>query len=596
MKFNLKVVLCAFLIAVFSIMTIRPVQAAESNSFQVISYTDETTGQTEYSNASIEPATYEGKRGIAVLFEGSDDLHFYANPKTAPGGYFLKIAAESKDLIFGEARFPESSIFHDKALDIEVEVFVGDFTVFIPLDQPFQLGYVNLSDVKAIVSGIACTSQICLTPFEKTIAAKVNTYQSFDWPQIELAKQQPGKTAESKVAGYSLWFALGLAFVAGLSLNIMPCVWPVLPIIIMRIVEQAAENKARSIYLGLLFCAGILLFFAALAGANIVLQLFYGTVLQWGDQMRNPVFLSAMAILLVAVALFMFGVFNIGLPSSVTGGVSGGKGVGGAVGMGFLAAILSTPCSFGILAAAFAWAQAQTLVLGTLAIIFIGIGMASPYAVLTSVPGLLKKLPRAGRWMELFKQTVGFILLVIAIKLIVALPDVRISGVLYFSVVLGFGLWMWGSWVGFGTPAVKKWFIRSIAVVLIVAGGWIFLSSPKTELIKWGKYDSAVIAAAREEKRPLLIKFTADWCFSCQVIDKTIFSRKDIASLIEGKQILVIKADTTESDFPATLALKNIYKEPGVPVTILYMPDGREIRWRGITFGKELKEHLEGIE
>jgi thiol:disulfide interchange protein DsbD len=397
-------------------------------------------------------------------------------------------------------------------------------------------------------------------------------------------------------ASYSVWAALVLAFVAGLSLNIMPCVWPVLPIIVMRLVEQARQGKGKSITMGLAFCFGILLFFACLAGANIILQVFYGQVLQWGDQLRSPGFLTAMAMLLVVLALFMFGLFTINVPSSLAGKGGSGRGYAGAVGMGFLAAVLSTPCSFGILAAAFAWAQTQKLALATLAMMTIGVGMAAPYAILTAVPALLKKTPRPGRWMELFKQTIGFVLLVIAVKLIAALPGERRIGVLYFSIVLGFCVWMWSGWVSFGASAVRRWVVRSIAVVLAIVAGLAFLPAAKPSLVDWQKYDAAAIEAAKAENKPVLIKFTADWCLSCQVAEKTVYSRKDIAELIKQKGVLAVKADTTLKDYPATIALKEIYNEPGVPVTILLVPGQNELnRWRGLAFGDELKSALEQL-
>ena len=100
----------------------------------------------------------------------------------------------------------------------------------------------------------------------------------------------------------------------------------------------------------------------------------------------------------------------------------------------------------------------------------------------------------------------------------------------------------------------------------------------------------AVIDAAIAEKKPVLMDFTADWCLSCQVVDKTVYSRKDIADLIKQKGVLAIKADTTVSDYPATIALKDIYNEPGVPVSILFVPGQNEpMRWRGLSFGDELK-------
>jgi thiol:disulfide interchange protein DsbD len=338
------------------------------------------------------------------------------------------------------------------------------------------------------------------------------------------------------------------------------------------------------------------LFFACLAGANIILQLFYGTVLQWGDQFRNPAFVAGMALLLVVLALFMFGLFTITVPSSIASKSGSGKGYPGAVGMGLLAAVLSTPCSFGILAAAFAWAQTQSLPLGTIAIMVIGVGMAVPYAILTSMPGLLNRLPKAGRWMELFKQAIGFVLLLIALKLIAALPEVRRISVLYFAVVLAFCVWMWSTWVTYNTKLSRKWLVRFIAIVLAVTAGWAFLPAPAAELIQWQKYDAAAIETANVEGRPVLIKFTADWCWNCEVVEKVVFGRKEIADLIEQKDVLAIKADTTVADYPAAIALKNKYKEPGVPVTILYIPGQQEpVRLHKIFFAKKLKQLLEDL-
>ncbi|MBA7477017.1 Thiol:disulfide interchange protein DsbD [subsurface metagenome] len=449
------------------------------------------------------------------------------------------------------------------------------------------------ADVEVKISSQACTSTICLLPFEKVLPAQIDYTQRDSWREISFeAVGGAGKVA--KGPSYSVWFALVLALLAGLSLNIMPCVWPVLPIIVMRIVEQAKAGRRQSIVMGLAFCLGILLFFACLAGANVILQVFYGTVLQWGDQFRNPVFVAVMALLLVVLALFMFGVFTITVPSSIAGKSGSGKGYPGAVGMGFLAAVLSTPCSFAILAAAFAWAQGQRLPLGTFAIMIIGVGMAAPYAILTSMPGLLKRLPRAGRWMELFKQGIGFVLLLIAVKLIAALPEVRRMSVLYFAVVLGFCVWMWGGWVTYNTKLSRKWLIRIIAIVLAVTAGWTFLPAPAEELIDWQKYDANAIESATAQQRPVLIKFTAGWCTNCDVVDRVVYRRKDIAKLIEEKGVLAIEADTTLADYPATIALKNKYEEPGVPVTILHIPGQQEpVRFHKIFFAKKLRTLLE---
>lgn len=541
---------------------------------------------------------------LAIHFELKKDWHFYASAETAPGGMNLKINPSFPGYInFSEPIFPEAELYHDEALGEELEVFSGDFTVFLPFtvsqDMPETEGTWNtLVPIK--IEGAVCSGAQCRVPdfgdlgtVIKIAPDAVMAEPGFVLP--EAGEHNKAVLPDEQLA-YSTWLALGLAFLAGLALNIMPCVWPVLPLIVMRIVGQAKESKRQSITMGLAFCLGILLFFASLSATNIILRIFYGSVLQWGDQFRNPAFVAGMSLLLVVLALFMFGVFTVGVPSSIAGKSEAGKGYRGAVGMGFLAAILSTPCSFGILAAAFAWAQAQPLLSATIAIMVIGVGMALPYAVLTSMPGLLKRLPKAGRWMELFKQAVGFVLLVIAIKLITALPETRRAGVLYFGVILAFCVWMWGAWVSFGSKPVRRWLVRIIAAALAISAGLTFLPAPAGELVDWQGYDTNAIQTALEQERPVLIKFTADWCLSCKAVEKVVYSREDVARLIEQKGILAIKADTTGKGFPATLALKNIYNELGVPVSMLFVPGRKEpLKWRGILFADELKKSLEEL-
>ncbi len=573
------------------------VKAAEQRKVDVVSF------WAEQQYDAVAPG---GKSAVAVHFELEKDWHFYASADTAPGGMNLKFDPNEQGshiLTFSKPIFPKTDWLYDEARGKKVEVIGGKFTVYLPFEIAADVAEPKTVVVDIRIEGAVCTETQCRVPDFGRLRTEVKITKDAisQQPRFVVPEARPRTKVATGSAGqwasYSVWVALALAFIAGLSLNIMPCVWPVLPIIVLRLVEQAKQGKGKSITMGLAFCLGILLFFACLAGANIVLQVFYGQVLQWGDQLRSPGFLTAMAMLLVVLALFMFGLFTINVPSSLAGKSSSAGGYGGAVGMGFLAAVLSTPCSFGILAAAFAWAQTQKLALATLAMMTIGIGMAAPYVILTAVPALLKKTPKSGRWMELFKQTIGFVLLVIAVKLIAALPGERRIGVLYFSIVLGFSVWMWSGWVSFGASAVRRWVVRIIAVALAVGAGFTFLPAAKPSLIDWQKYDAAAIKTALAESKPVLIKFTADWCLSCQVDEKTVYSRKDIADLIKQKGVLPIKADTTLRDYPATIALKELYNEPGIPVSMLLVPgDEESIRWRGIAFGDELKAALEKLQ
>jgi thiol:disulfide interchange protein len=560
---------------------------------------DVVTISVESQHEIVRPGS---KSALAVHFEPKEDWHFYASAATAPGGMNLKLkpSAEADYISFSKPIFPKPHLYFDKALGKKLEVFSEEFTVFLPFSVSQLAAGNSPIGVTIGIEGAVCSDVQCRMPD----FGQLSTNLKFGTAMSEAKFAVPEAVESGTVNGpgflderlsYPMWFALGLAFLAGLSLNIMPCVWPVLPLVVLRLVEQAKKGKGKTVAMGLAFCLGILLFFAVLAGANIVLQLLYGTALQWGDQFRNPAFVAGMAFLLVVLALFMFDVFTITLPASVTGKSGSGEGYAGTIGMGFLAAILSTPCSFGILAAAFAWAQGQPLLPATIAIMFIGVGMGIPYLVLTSIPGLVEKLPKPGRWMEIFKQAVGFILLGIAAWLITVVPQEKRTSVLYFAVVLAFCVWMWGGWVSYNTKGVRKWLVRIIAVGLAIVAGWGLLKPVKV-LIDWQSYDGGVIESALSADRPVLIKFTADWCLSCKAVEKLVYSREDIANLIEEKNVLAIKADTTARGYPATEALKNVYNEPGVPVSMYFAPGETEpVRWRDKSFGGELKALLEKL-
>ncbi len=537
---------------------------------------------------------------IAIEFDLADKWHFYADSKTAPAQMSLKFDADksAKNILFKTPIYPKSKLYFDKFSDKNIQTFSGKFTVYLPFE--IKKSSADVLDIKVTISGSMCSDNQCRPPEVGSIDITLPVIADADMAvkQFEVPEnlgKNNDQASQQNWGNMSVWAAIGLAVLAGLSLNIMPCIWPVLPIVIMKIVAQAKEDKSKSIALGIAFCSGILLFFAVLAGANIVLQLIYGTVLQWGDQFRNPAFVAVMGLLLVGLALFMFGVFAVSVPSAVSSKAAGtGKtGFVSTVSMGFLAAVLSTPCSFGILAAAFAWAQSQNLILGTITIMVIGLGMAVPYLILTAMPSLLKRLPKSGQWMELFKQTIGFVLLIIAIKLIMSLPNELMAKVMYFSLIASFALWMWGSWVTFNMAMSKKVTIRLAAIILTsLAAVGFFVENPDTK-IDWQHYDTVQIQKAINGKRPVLIKFTAKWCMSCQLVEKTVYGKKELVTLLKQKNVLMIKADTTEKDFAASVDLKNIYNEPGVPVTVLYVPSQVEShRFRGVFFADEMTKIL----
>ncbi|MDD5010910.1 MAG: cytochrome c biogenesis protein CcdA [Phycisphaerae bacterium] len=530
----------------------------------------------------------DSNSAIEIKFKLADDWHFYADEKTTPDGMSLKITTEGKGLVFYEPIFPKAQIYFDKFTNQKQAVYGGDFSVYIP----FKTGHGEQAvEIKVSIEGLACSQQLCSkASYELSKKLEISKSAKMDKPAFVITTEP-----RHSDGGANPKTVLPLAILAGVLLNVMPCVWPILPIIVMRLVSQAEKNRGKSILLGLAFALGIVLFFAALAGVNIILKLGFGLVFQWGDQFRNPAFVVGMALLMVVLALYMFGLFTFSIPVSVGGNKRNG-GFAGSVGMGFLAAVLSTPCSFAILTFVLAWAQTQPIPLATLTILLIGVGMALPYVILTSIPKLLGAIPKPGRWMELFKHATGFILLAIGVKLLEAIPPVKIINVLYYSIVLAVCIWMWSVCVNYSTPAVKKWIIRLIAVGLATFLGFVLLAEKEKGLIDWKPYDANVIASAQQNNQPILMEFTADWCLSCKILEKTVYSNKQVADLIKQKGVLAIKADTTGYDYPAAKAMKEIYNEPAVPVSVLLLPGKEEpIKLRGNLIKSELMKNLQSL-
>jgi thiol:disulfide interchange protein DsbD len=377
---------------------------------------------------------------------------------------------------------------------------------------------------------------------------------------------------------YSLWAGLGLALLAGLTLNIMPCILPIIPLRILTLVQMAGQSRRRFVTLGLAFAGGIVLFFVGIAAVNVILKSAGGASLNVNVLFRYAALRIAMAMVLLALAANLFGLFNVTVPSRIAaaGPQAGSQGHLPAVGMGFMMAVLSTPCSFWLMALSLAWAELQPLWLGTATIVLIGVGMAVPHVLLASFPGLVDRLPRPGRWMELFKQTMGFLLLPAVLYLLSTLSPaggypLLVAG---FGVVLVMGLWIWGSWVRYDAPLGRKLLLRGLAAAMVLAAGLWLLPPPADKLLRIEPLDPARIAQARAEGRVVMVRVTAEWCTECKILEHQVFNTAPVADELRRRNVLVIVADVTDASSRTSHWVQvNFGGAP--PLTILYPPGTR---------------------
>jgi len=239
--------------------------------------------------------------------------------------------------------------------------------------------------------------------------------------------------------------------------------------------------------------------------------------------------------------------------------------------LGLMMAVLSLPCSFWLMALAVAWAQLQPLWLGTAAIVLIGVGMAAPHALLAAFPQTLKLLPKPGRWMELFKKTMGFLLLPAVLYLLSTLAEgaewtFLVAG---FGVALAFALWMWGSWVRFDDPPRRKLIVRGVAAAVVAVCGALLLPRPAPPAVRFEDFDAARIESARQAGRTVVVKVTAAWCTECRILERTVYNSQRVARAFRDNSVVAIKADVTDGDSPAGRWVETNHGA-SAPLTIIY--------------------------
>ena len=368
---------------------------------------------------------------------------------------------------------------------------------------------------------------------------------------------------------------LGLAFLGGLILNLMPCVFPVLGIKILGFVQQAGADRSKVRAHGLAFAAGVLASFWTLAGVLIALRAG-GAQLGWGYQLQVPGFVFALAIVMLVFALSLSGVFEIG--GSLIGAGAGLQAKGGYAGSfftGVLATVVATPCSAPFLAPALGAALVLPAGAALAAFTAIALGLALPYLVLSFAPALVKVLPRPGAWMETFKQFMAFPLYATAGYLVYVLAGQVGDGLL--EAILGLVLvalaaWALGRWAVPVRARSVRWLARGAAVALVVAG--VALGWPRAK-VEWIEWSPETVATLRGEGRIVYVDFTARWCVTCQTNKAVVFGSAEVNETFRRLNVAKVRGDWTSRD-PRIAAELQRHGRAAVPVDLVYLPGRAE--------------------
>ncbi len=376
------------------------------------------------------------------------------------------------------------------------------------------------------------------------------------------------------------------AFLGGLLLNLMPCVFPVLFLKGLALVNSGSEERHKLRTHGFVYTVGILVSFWVLVAVLLALRAA-GAVLGWGFQFQSPIFLALMAGLLFFLGLSLAGQFEIGLSLTSAGGTLAAKqGYTGSFFTGVLAVVVATPCTAPFMAAAIGYALAQPPAITFAVFTALALGLAAPYVALTLQPAWTRLLPKPGAWMEILRQAVSVPIFGTVIWLAWVLANAYGAAVLA-ALLAGFLLlaiagWFLGRW-----PA-KRWATVTAGIVMLGAICLNLFSARFAETratfdpdkvltlrLKpgsyWESWSAEKLARYQAQGRPVFVDFTASWCLSCQVNERVALDQPQVMQAFQAANVALLKADWTREDPAITQALAALGRS-GVPVYALYAP------------------------
>jgi thiol:disulfide interchange protein len=380
-------------------------------------------------------------------------------------------------------------------------------------------------------------------------------------------------------ADFTIWMAVVFGFLAGILLNAMPCVLPVLGIKILSFARVSEKNKKDTIIHSLFFSCGVISVFLLLAGLASFANY------SWGRQFQDPRALIGIITLIVVFALGMFDVFLITVPGSIANlDHKKSSGKWGDFFTGIFATVLATPCSGPFLGAVLAWAVTQPPYMIFVVYGSIGAGMSFPYIVLSSSRRLKKLVPKPGPWMHSFKGLMGFLLLGFAVYLLVGLPGSLVEPTLLFCLIVSFAVAIHGRLATFGAPLGRK--LVSFVIALAVASFGLYVSffivypafsvnkaeAARQESKVWKPFSPDSLLAAQSAGRPVVVDFTANWCINCQYNTIMVLSKKRVTDALMEKGVLALVADMTMPD-PVQDSLLHSLGSQSIPFLAIFPGD-----------------------
>ena len=390
------------------------------------------------------------------------------------------------------------------------------------------------------------------------------------------------KNTNNPLVTISLLTAIIFAFLGGIILNAMPCVFPILSIKILSFIEQSQGSKEKLFHHGLVFSAGVLTTFLAVSALLIFLRAS-GEAIGWGYQLQSPWVVSLLIYLFVVIGIVFMGNIVLGSSFGNLGTlVQNQKDLTSSFFTGVLAVVVASPCTAPFMGPALGLALLQPGLKSIVIFLVLGIGFSLPYLILSIYPQLLSKLPKPGEWMQTLKQIMAFPMWASALWLAWVLSsqvDMQsVFAVLLGALLIALGLWLMEKTQNSASILRRLTLIFSLGLMIFSIWLLPITSDNNSPSLKNEENAFSVqkLNSLRSEQKMVFLNFTADWCITCKVNEAIALNQEKVKKILDEKNIIYLKADWTRKD-PEIASMLASYGRTGVPLYLLFPSQGDPI-------------------
>ena len=510
-----------------------------------------------------------------------DNPNFKLKKVVYPEPHDLKLAFSESPLSVWEG-----TVYKGALIEIDSNLTAGTYPLVVELE------YQACNDISC-QAPTSVMDTLLINVADRTTPVNAINEQIFKQVDLSLTNNNPAAEKESDpisnaLEGNGLIIGLFFVFLGGLALNLTPCVYPLIPITIGYFGGQSEGSTTKLFFMGILFILGLAVTYSAIGVVTSLTGAVFGALLQ------NPIVILAVVAILLVLSLSMFGVYEFKLPDKLVNKAGGAKaGMYGAFFMGLTMGIVAAPCIGPFVLGLVTYvATKQDPYFGFLLFFVLAVGLGTPYLFLAVFSGKIKKLPRAGEWMDAVKHIFGFILVGMAIYFLLPLLPESFRGYILPVFMIGTAIYL----LFFEKLAnsVKGFKIFKIVFSLLIFAVAIYSLIPsQSQSVNWKPFTQDALTEI--SGKGAIIDFYADWCIPCKELDAATFSDPKVIEL--SKNFETYKANMTESLSPEVEALREKYKILGVPTVLILNSQGEEKeRITGFVNSEEFYKIISSVE